>query len=107
MEKVQLPKVEEETRADLNVLKANRKDKTLDATLKYLLSLEEKNQFLEKRCTLKEDDFNELLKMRTFTQDEMKAIDDLTRDIDLCDAECEEYTELIKSVRVKLIRMIE
>lgn len=105
MVKVNLPKVEDETRADLNVLKANRKDRALDQTLKHLLSLEEKNQFLEKRCTQKENDFNELLGMGTFSQDEIKVLDDLTRDIDLCDTEDEEYSEHIKSIRVKLKRM--
>jgi hypothetical protein len=37
MVKVQLPKVEEETRAELNIIKARRKDKSLDETLNYLL----------------------------------------------------------------------
>jgi hypothetical protein len=41
MVKVQLPKVEEETRARLNVIKARRKDRTLDETLNYLMVLEE------------------------------------------------------------------
>lgn len=61
MTKVQLPKVEDETRSKLNQIKARRNDKTLDKTLNYLMSLEEKNEFLEHRCTLKEKDCLDLI----------------------------------------------
>ncbi|HZK71039.1 MAG TPA: hypothetical protein VFD03_05895 [Clostridia bacterium] len=47
MVKVQLPKVEEETRAGLNIIKARRKDRLLNETLEYLISLDaekEKNK---------------------------------------------------------------
>jgi len=37
MVKVNLPKVEEETRSELNIIKAQRKHKSLDETLNYLL----------------------------------------------------------------------
>ncbi len=37
MVKVQLPKVEEETRSELNIIKAQRKHRSLDETLNYLL----------------------------------------------------------------------
>ena len=59
--KVNLPKVEDETRSRLNQMKARRNDKTLDKTLNYLMSLEEKNEFLERRCTLKEKDCLDLI----------------------------------------------
>lgn len=39
MEKVQLPKVKQKNRIELNVLKAQRDDTTLDTTLEYLLKL--------------------------------------------------------------------
>jgi len=39
MVKVQLPKVKQENRIELNVLKAQRDDTTLDNTLEYLLKL--------------------------------------------------------------------
>ena len=42
MVKVQLPKVEKETRADLNRIKARREDKDLNATLEYLIELDKK-----------------------------------------------------------------
>lgn len=38
-----------------------KKFKNADQMIQYLLELEEKNQFLEKRCTQKENDFNELI----------------------------------------------
>lgn len=41
MVKVNLPKVEEETRAELNIIKARRKEKSLNETLDYLISLDE------------------------------------------------------------------
>jgi len=40
MVKVQLPKVEEDIRSNLNVIKAKRKDKSLTDTLDYLISLD-------------------------------------------------------------------
>jgi len=39
MEKVQLPKVKQENRIELNVLKAQRDDNSLDNTFEYLLKL--------------------------------------------------------------------
>jgi hypothetical protein len=59
--KVNLPKVEDGTRSKLNQIKARRDDKTLDKTLNYLMSLEEKNEYLELRCTLKEKDCLDLI----------------------------------------------
>lgn len=79
--------------------------KNADQMVQYLLELEEKNKFLEKRCTQKENDFNELLKIRTFTQEEITALLDHTRDIDLCDTEEERYKDIIKSAHMKLKRM--
>jgi len=38
--KVNLPKVEEETRAELNIIKARRKHKSLGETLNYLVNCE-------------------------------------------------------------------
>lgn len=43
MVKVQLPKVEEETRTELNIIKARRKDKSLDETLNYLIDSEKQH----------------------------------------------------------------
>ena len=40
MVKVQLPKVEEETRSELNQIKARRNDKTLGDSLNYLIDLD-------------------------------------------------------------------
>ena len=40
MVKVNLPKVEEETRSELNQIKARRNDKTLGETLDYLVELD-------------------------------------------------------------------
>ena len=64
MVKVQLPKVEDETRSRLNQMKARRKDRTLDKTLNYLMSLEEQNEYLEQRCALKEKDCLDLIDQR-------------------------------------------
>jgi macrodomain Ter protein organizer (MatP/YcbG family) len=55
MTKVQLPKVEEETRTELNIIKAQRKCKSLDETLKYLISLEGKNKTLKQIIKMKDD----------------------------------------------------
>lgn len=38
--KVNLPKVDDETRSELNIIKAQRKDKSLDETLNYLINTE-------------------------------------------------------------------
>lgn len=40
MEKINLPKVKKETRADLNRIKARREDKDLNTTLEYLVELD-------------------------------------------------------------------
>lgn len=45
MVKVNLPKVEEETRAELNIIKAQRKDKSLGDTLQGLI--EDSNELVE------------------------------------------------------------
>jgi hypothetical protein len=42
MVKVNLPKVEKETRINLNRIKARRADKDLNATLEYLIELDGK-----------------------------------------------------------------
>lgn len=47
MVKVQLPKVEEETRTELNIIKARRKDKSLDETLNYLIDSEKQHYLPE------------------------------------------------------------
>jgi hypothetical protein len=46
MEKVNLPKVEYDIRAGLNMIKALRKDKTLGDTLYYLISLDNAVRYL-------------------------------------------------------------
>lgn len=81
--------------------------KNVDQMIRHLLELEEKNKFLEKMCTQKENDFNELLQKRTFTQDELKALYQCTADVDLWDTEDEEFTEIIRSANTKLYRMAE
>jgi hypothetical protein len=65
MVKVQLPKVEEETRAELNVIKARRKDKDLNKTLVYLVSLD-KQQYSPEFVTIV---------LETETLDKLKTLD--------------------------------
>lgn len=43
-EKVNLPRVEKKTRIRLNVIKAKRDDKDIDATLNHLMDLEEEKE---------------------------------------------------------------
>ena len=49
--KVNLPKVEEETRAELNIIKARRKDKSLDDTLQSLI--EDSKELVEAKELIK------------------------------------------------------
>jgi len=46
MVKVNLPKVEEKTRSELNIIKARRMDKDLNETLQFLIMLDRENSIL-------------------------------------------------------------
>jgi len=58
--KVQLPKVEESTRKQLNLLKVNAGFKTLDETINHTIDEAEKVPELEKRIKELEDENSEL-----------------------------------------------
>lgn len=45
--------------------------------------------------------------LKTLSHEEIQALVDLTRDIDLNITEDDEYTELIRSAHMKLTRMME
>jgi hypothetical protein len=49
MKKVQLPRVEDEVRVELNVIKARRGDSTLSDTLSYLVRTEKENEELKNK----------------------------------------------------------
>lgn len=46
MEKVNLPKVDEKTRSELNVIKARRMDKDLNSTLQFLIMLDREDKIM-------------------------------------------------------------
>jgi hypothetical protein len=90
MVKVPLPKVNEEIRDELRMMKARRKDKGLSETLEYLIGLEARIKELEESPLL------------SLTHNEIQAIYDSTNDVDLWDPEDDEFTECIRSANIKL-----
>ncbi|MEN6291579.1 MAG: hypothetical protein ABFD07_06130 [Methanobacterium sp.] len=66
---------DEQLHNDFMVEKQKKRFKNADQMVKYLLTLKAENDFLEKRCTQKEDDFNELLKLLAGKNDKIEELE--------------------------------